>query len=420
MKMFKLFSITLLSLLKWFSYATILFESSNETYYTDFETSFTPALTPSPMSISSPSNEPTNHVTSQPPTAQPTIILTAQPIVPTNVPTNVPVPTNAPTDGPTNPPTEFGERPNLIMILTDEHNIRTLGCYRDYFRSQNQDDQATVWGRNLEVETPNIDRLAREGALMTNFYTVAPLCTPSRASFLSGLYPAATGGSNVNHGRMDDDIVTFAEILKEKRDYHTGYIGKFHLNGEDKPGWGNETRKFGFIENKYLYNQGHWKWLDEVDGNMEAYTYLEGGKFKKKQRKHFTTVFLFDRGIEFMERAKSLNKPFSYVLSIPDPHAPNQVRRPYDEMFNDMHFKLPLTGRQSILKDPAPPKWNFHDHMEAPLDDAEQYIDELESRKSFQNHLQQYFGMVKCIDDNVGKLLNYLTEAGIDEETIIV
>jgi uncharacterized sulfatase len=116
------------------------------------------------------------------------------------------------------------------MIVTDEHNLRTLGCYREYFRSINQSEQATVWGDGIEVETPNIDKLAEEGALFTNFYTVAPLCTPSRASFMSGLYPQKTGNM-MNHGTMDDDVKTFANILKSNStsDYSTAYFGKVLL-----------------------------------------------------------------------------------------------------------------------------------------------------------------------------------------------
>ena len=130
------------------------------------------------------------------------------------------------------------------MIITDEHNLRTIGCYRDVLKGE----QKHVWGKDAIVDTPNIDRLAAEGAIFENFYTVAPLCTPSRASFMSGLYPHKTGGSQYNHGRMNDDVVTFAQVLQEQRGYRTGYIGKWHLNGDEKPGWGNSFRKFGFTD----------------------------------------------------------------------------------------------------------------------------------------------------------------------------
>ncbi len=82
--------------------------------------------------------------------------------------------------------------------------------------------------------TPNLDKLADTGALFSNFYTVTPLCTPARASFFSGLYPAFTGESDMNHGRMGDDVTTFAEVLRDQGDYSTSFIGKWHLNGEGK------------------------------------------------------------------------------------------------------------------------------------------------------------------------------------------
>jgi arylsulfatase A-like enzyme len=306
------------------------------------------------------------------------------------------------------------------MILTDEHNMRTLGCYREHFKSKNQREQAYVWGDGLEVETPNIDKLANEGALFSNFYTVAPLCTPSRASFMSGLYPHKTG-ANLNHARMNDDIVTFAEVLqKSQRDYYTGYLGKWHLNGEDKPGWGNNERKFGFEDTKYQFNRGHWKFLDEVNGNMRTFEYKDEQKFEGREEKHYTTDYLFDRGIEFMERAKERNQPFAYVLSIPDPHGPEEVRQPYADMYKDMHFDLPRTAKIATQKNPAPPVWNYHNHLGVPLNEANSYLNEFENSNSYQNYIQQYFGMVKCIDDNVGKLLEYLSNEGIDQETIVV
>lgn len=122
---------------------------------------------------------------------------------------------------PTNNPSEVV--PNVVMIITDEHSFRTLGSYRRYYRERlNQPMQASTWGEENLVYTPNLDRLADEGALFSNFYTVTPLCTPSRASFMSGLMPAFTGESDLNHGRMDDDVITFAQILQDEKDFFTG------------------------------------------------------------------------------------------------------------------------------------------------------------------------------------------------------
>lgn len=303
------------------------------------------------------------------------------------------------------------------MILTDQHNIRTLDCYRDILERQ----QASTWGDGVVVETPNIDRLAAEGALFTNFYTATPLCGPSRASFMSGLYPQKTGVIK-NDSAMNDDVVTFAQVLK-KLGYLTGYFGKWHLNGEDKPGWNyNSSRDFGFTNTTYQWNRGHWKYLDMVNGTMKEYTHDENKLFEGREDKHFTTDYLFDRSIEFMEKATASNESFAYVLSIPDPHSPFKVRAPYDTMYTDWHFDLPFSTKTLVRKNPAAPVWNSYipDHWNVSLVDAEQHLKEYEESRYFQNALTQYFGMVKCIDDNVGKLLRHLTDAGIDKKTIIV
>jgi len=122
------------------------------------------------------------------------------------------------------------------MILTDEHNLRTLSCYHDYLLKKHPTNRAIVdvWG-DVNLETPNLDRLANEGAMYTNFYTVSPLCTPSRSSFMTGLYPSFSGTAEHNHGKLDTRFTTWAEVLRAQRGYHTGYMGKWHLDGEEKP-----------------------------------------------------------------------------------------------------------------------------------------------------------------------------------------
>ena len=78
------------------------------------------------------------------------------------------------------------ERPNLVVVMTDEHNLRTISAYRDYYLSKYPKDEVDVWGDNIFVSTPNIDSLANEGAMFTNYYTPVPQCTPSRTAFLTG------------------------------------------------------------------------------------------------------------------------------------------------------------------------------------------------------------------------------------------
>lgn len=292
------------------------------------------------------------------------------------------------------------EPPNLLIIHTDEHNLRTLGAYRETLT----EDQAFIWGKNTFVTTPNIDRLAHEGALCTSFYAVSPVCTPSRASLVSGLYPIATG-SPKNDLPLNDEIITFAEILK-KQGYATSYVGKWHLDGKAKPGFAPK-RKFGFEDNRYMFNRGHWKMFKEdeqgpdIVGEFNPTTNRYRHNIKEATARSFSTDFLVDRTIEIIDRDK--DKPFCVMLSLPDPHGPNTVRAPYDTMFTRMHFEDPKT----MHADPEQiPLWN------AKGKNSTQVLR--------QGMMAQIFGMVKCIDDNVGKILTYLEEESLDQNTIIV
>lgn len=292
------------------------------------------------------------------------------------------------------------EKPNLLIIYTDEHNFRTLGCYRELM----SDDQSFVWGAGVKVDTPHLDSLAEGGAICTSYYAASPVCTPSRAAFVAGKYPVATGAWS-NNEPMHDDVVTFAEQLR-RHGYKTAYVGKWHLDGKKKPGFEPE-RKFGFSDNRHMFNRGHWKVLKQDGDTSMPPNYskeAKGNNYSLKGAKEdsFTTDYLTNRTIEIIDRDK--DQPFCVMLSIPDPHGPEMVRAPYDSMFKDLLFKDPntkhVTNRQI-------PKWN----PQTGSNTADEFTE---------HEMAQYFGMVKCIDDNVGKLLAYLRETGLDKNTIVV
>lgn len=101
-------------------------------------------------------------------------------------------------------------KPNLVVIQTDEHNFRTLGCYRALLPP----DQAFVWGPGVMVATPHLDWVAQHGALATRCYGTSPVCTPSRAAMMTGHYPQNTGAIS-NDIPMTDDMVTYAAVLRD-------------------------------------------------------------------------------------------------------------------------------------------------------------------------------------------------------------
>ena len=289
----------------------------------------------------------------------------------------------------------LAQQANLLVIHTDEHNFRTLGCYRDLMA----DEQAYIWGEGVKVTTPNIDFLASEGVLCTSFYANTPVCTPSRAALISGKYPQNTPSSK-NDIPLFDNIESYAAPLIGAG-YVTGYMGKWHLDGDGKPQWAPQ-RKFGFEDNKYMWNRGHWKKLDENENGPFVAAVNKKGNISyaldDADEKTFTTDFLTTRAIQFIENNK--DQAFCLHLSIPDPHGPNTVRAPYDKMFIDLPFETPTTADKSSE---GLPEWG-------------QMKDQTISKVGLAN----YFGMVKCIDDNIGRLINYLKEEDILENTVIV
>lgn len=281
-------------------------------------------------------------------------------------------------------------RPNVLIIHTDEHNFRTLGCYRECL----SEAEAFPWGKGVAVETPHIDALARHGVLFTRCYATSPVSSPSRSSFLTGLYPQHAGVWT-NDMTLKEEALTFADLLRS-HGYATGYIGKLHLNGKGRPEWQPE-RDFGFTDHRYMYNRGHWKKItDNASGQPE---FRPADLVQTADSLTFTTDYLTNRAIDFIRSQK--DSAFCCLLALPDPHSANQVRPPYDTMYTHLPFRSPLSAAMDTVGMPA---WAHGDGF--PEDRPED--------------MAQYFGMVKCIDDAVGRLLAVLKEAGVLEQTLIV
>lgn len=291
---------------------------------------------------------------------------------------------------------EKNSKPNLLIIHTDEHNFRTLGCYRELLSNE----QAFIWGKGVAVKTPHIDSIAKDGAICTGFYATTPVCSPSRSSFVSGKYPLNTQVVK-NDIPLNDDIVTFAAVLG-KNGYATGYAGKWHLDGHGKPQWGPE-RKFGFADNRYMFNRGHWKKLEDTPSRPRVASRNDKGQASygvdEADEKSFTTDFLAQKTIDFINAHSG--EPFCYMVSIPDPHGPNTVRSPYDTMYDDLKFELPKTASKSA-------------------DGLPSWATKKGGNKMNSKMMSKYFGMVKCIDDNVGKILTTLREKKLLDNTIVI
>ncbi len=275
------------------------------------------------------------------------------------------------------------EYPDILLIQTDEHNLKTLGCYRQYLDA----NQQNIWGKGVQVETPNIDKIAANGILFTNCYATTPVSSPSRASMITGLYPQ-NNDVVTNDIPINEHVKTVAEILRENG-YRTGFYGKLHLNGSGKPEW-NPSRDFGFTHNDFMYNRGHNKYITWNNGKPQ----FAPSQANNLPDSLFTTDFLTTRAKEFIEEES--DQPYFCYLSFPDPHGPNKVRKPYDGMYDEMKFEYPASASKEKSKLPL---WNYGNAK--------------------MENMSNYFGMIKCLDDNIGRLISAIPADRLDKTIII-
>ncbi|GMQ56536.1 sulfatase [Vallitalea sediminicola] len=275
-------------------------------------------------------------------------------------------------------------QPNVLIILTDQQSRWTLSCY----------------GGN-EIHTPNIDSIGEEGAILTNFFTPSAVCTPSRGCFITGRYPHQNG-AYTNDVPLNEDEITLAHILRNEN-YKTGYIGKWHLNGREYPGWMTADTSMGFDDCEHMFNCGHYKNVVEQTHGKPIFNFDIGSG-------RYMTDWITDKSLDFIERNK--DDKFLLMVSIPDPHTPYNVREPYDKMFDPKDVTIPDTFNEEKLPDWAEDdEWGREQLFSINIKDREE---------KFKHYKSQYLGEVKCIDDNVGRILEYLKVKNILDDTIVI
>ena len=264
------------------------------------------------------------------------------------------------------------KKPNVIIIITDDQGFGDLGI-----------------NENPNIITPNIDQFASESIQFDNFF-VSPVCAPTRASLMTGRYSLRTGVRDTYNGGaiMSNTETTIAEILKEA-DYSTGIFGKWHL-GDNYPFRPSEQ---GFDESIIHLAGGIGQVGDFTNyykGNTSYFDPIFWKNNKKNQYDGYCSDIFAENAVKFIEKNK--NKPFFCYLSFNAPHTPLQVPKKYYNMYKDLDPEVGFMDESLASK-----------MSEKDKEDA-----------------RRIYGMVTNIDDNVGKVLNKLTELGIEEETIII
>jgi arylsulfatase A-like enzyme len=303
------------------------------------------------------------------------------------------------------------DRPNIIYIMTDDHAAHAIGAY----------------GSRVN-KTPNLDRLAREGALLTSVFATNSICTPSRAAILTGQYSHLNGVTVFN--RFDSSRMTVAHVLQQGG-YYTGMIGKWHL-GSDPVGF------------------DRWEILPGQGAYNDPVLYTASGE--KTYTGQYATDVITDLGIDFLAK-RPRNKPFLLMMHHKAPHRPWQPAESHAAHFAGQHIPEPVTfwdsyetrtdalheNQQRVATDltnrdlkltpppdlegPALAKWlGAKPDSVTVVRDAKNVTltGEVLARWKYQRYMKDYLATVQSVDDSVGRVLAFLDKSALAKNTIVI
>jgi N-acetylglucosamine-6-sulfatase len=268
-----------------------------------------------------------------------------------------------------------GKSPNIIFILGDNHHFQTMGCAGHPF-----------------IQTPGIDQIAKEGIIFENTFSPTPLCSPSRATFLTGAYAHKHGVKN-NHTPWTGQMTTFLEYLS-LNGYATAFIGKWHMPGEGLP-----EMPFLDLFVSYTYREGQGAYFNcpmIVDGE------------EVPSRKPYITEEITDYAIEFIQanlaQDKESRPPFCIYLAHRPGHPPYQAPDEISGMYDDADVT-------QVLPDLVDPWW---------YGKANRNVFQGIMMGSYYNQYRKYCETLTAMDRDIVRILEMLDQEGLRENTIVI
>jgi len=305
----------------------------------------------------------------------------------------------------------WAKKPNILFIMSDDHASHAMSCY----------------GSRINT-TPNIDRIATEGVRFENCFCTNSICAPSRAVILTGKHSHLNGVRD-NALRFDSTQQTFPKLLQQAG-YQTVMIGKWHLKSDPT----------GFDYWNVLPGQGHYYNPDLIEMG------------ERKQYPGYVTDIVTDIAFEFLENKRDKTKPFMMMLHHKAPHRNWQPALRHLKIYDEMKFPEPETlfddystrsaaasEQEMTLCDHmrneydlkmGPPPGRLNEEQKAAWEAAygpkrEAFArekpegDEL-VRWKYKRYMEDYLGCIAAVDENIGRVLDYLDKSGLSENTIVL
>ncbi len=329
------------------------------------------------------------------------------------------------------------ERPNILLITSDQQHWNTLGCL------------------NSEIETPNLDRLAEQGTLFNRAYVPNPTCTPTRASIITGMYPSQHGAYSLGTKLMED-VHTVGEDFSDAG-YQTALVGKAHFQPlrerdgysslesypimQDLDFWrGFNGPFYGFEHVELARNhvdeahvgQHYAIWMEEngLDNWRDYFRPPTGNNRSQRHKWLIPEEFHYDRWIA--ERSNALmseyaenDDPFFLWASFFDPHPAYLVPEPWDTMYDPAALTVPTASPGE--HDRNPPHFQMTQQRKpnfSPWRESGQGIHGMRShlfdKEAMAKNIAVYYAMTTLMDKYIGVILDKLEALGLAENTLVL
>lgn len=309
---------------------------------------------------------------------------------------------------------DVNQRPNILWICTDQQRYDTIGALG-----------------NAAVSTPNLDRLVRAGVACERAYCQSPICTPSRASFLTGMYPSSIR-VNRNGNPVFPDFPPLISKTLADAGYTCGLIGKLHL-----------TSAYGRIETRADDGYSYWQYSHAPrDDWDEGHDYADWVRLKGADLGELTqdpagvpaelhqTTWCAEKTIEFMRANRA--RPWFASVNIYDPHPPFNPPAAYRDLFDPKPVKPPIFQPSDLAQQRKLAAVDFQSGARDPaeLDIKSPVLPQSPARllletktageRDARTLIAAYYAMIKLIDDQVGRMLAALDESGQRDNTIVI
>ena len=286
----------------------------------------------------------------------------------------------------------MASQPNIIFIMSDDHAAHAMSCYGSKINS-----------------TPNLDRIAEGGMRFDNCFCTNSICTPSRAAILAGTYNHVNGVTTLDT-KMDNRLQTFPKLLQEAG-YQTAMFGKWHL------GTGPEHCPTGFDDWAVLPGQGFYH-------NPEfIFKGPDGGIRRTVQG--YVTDLITDMSLDWLKE-RDRERPFCLLYHHKAPHRPWYVDEKHAHMYLNEDLPEPETlfddyANRASAAEAATMRVGVHMDETDLKCEKPQGMSEHDMRKwAYQRYIKDYLRVIASIDDNVGRVLDYLDAEGLTENTLVI